>query len=277
MPTATTPTTLGVDDPADADAPATPAGSARTPDGRRIRVGVRADRRRVRPEQREWKPPAGWAEPVEWRAPAEWTGAMPVVAAAAQDAEGGVCARAGAGAGTDELEDRTSEQLDGEPATSIPEDSDRPWETYVKLESDVEADRFFGSFDDGLDARRVGAFATPTEGEPLVTAMETPAATDLGGSAPHWHEQPEPLSAADRHPGEDDRGRRDDAEDDAEADEPGAQHPEADPRRQADADQRHRRGRRADTGSFGTIGDLSAEWADAERDDDDTTEGGEPR
>jgi hypothetical protein len=209
---------------------------------------------------------------------------MPVVAAVAQETEGGSLSERDAEKAPGEAEDRTSEDLQGEPATSIPEDSDRPWETYVKLESDLEADRFFGSFDEGLDA---GEPATPAGGQPLVTAMETPAATDLGGSAPHWHVQPEPLSAAAESPDIGDDDDIDTLDDDAadtlddgdaaDADEPSAQHPDSDPPGDAGADGDDNPDADTDTGSFGTIGDLSAEWADAERGDDDTNEGGEPR
>jgi ABC-type multidrug transport system ATPase subunit len=179
--------------------------------------------RPLRPEQREWKPPAGWAEPVEWRAPAEWTGATQVVAgappergpegeprrASAQDLEYGTVEATGEGdvpqaderspeQASGEREDATSHPNEGEPALSIPEDSDRPWETYVKLESDVEADRFFGSFDDGSPDGSDPA--TPDDEAPPVTAMETPAPEDLGGSPPHWHEQPEPVPVVDDSP-----------------------------------------------------------------------------
>lgn len=269
----------GVDDPADADAPGGAASNgdadSHADEGSDSESGPVAP---VRPAEREWKPPAGWAEPVEWRAPAEWTGAMPVAAAVARETEGGSLPERDAEQAPDEAEEGTSEDLQGEPATSIPEDSDRPWETYVKLESDVEADRFFGSFDEGLDA---GEPATPTGGQPLVSAMETPAATDLGGSSPHWHEQPEPLSATaeSRATGDDSDTDTSDGGDARDADEPSAQHPDSDPPGDADADSDDNPDTSwdADAGSSGPIGDLSPEWADAERGDDDTSEGGEQR
>ena len=170
---------------------------------------------------------------------------------------------------TDDREVSTPDATDAEPGTSILEDPDRPWETYVKLESDREADRFFGSFDDDHPGES-GGTATPAEGEPLVTALETPAAEDLGGSAPHWHEQPGTTTAPVDSAESSDAG---------EADDQGAEHPESDPVEGEDSEPANDGSGDGEpvTGPFGTIGDLAPEWADDARDADDTTEGGEPR
>ncbi|WP_082561802.1 ABC transporter ATP-binding protein [Microbacterium sp. Root61] len=49
-----------------------------------------------------------------------------------------------------DIDDDLTDALDDEPDADAPEGtvSDRPWEDYVKTEADVEADRFFHSFDD---------------------------------------------------------------------------------------------------------------------------------
>ncbi|QIG39244.1 ABC transporter ATP-binding protein [Microbacterium sp. 4R-513] len=74
------------------------------------------------------------------------------------------------------------------------DDSDRPWERYVKTDADVEADRFFAAFDDSVPEA-----SEPEGGAPFVNELETPQAEDLGAPSADWHAQPEPLPAEEWH------------------------------------------------------------------------------
>ncbi|MEZ3161904.1 ATP-binding cassette domain-containing protein [Microbacterium sp. BWT-B31] len=73
---------------------------------------------------------------------------------------------------------------DGETGEPLDDDSpvhsDRPWEQYVKTDSDREADRFFAAFDDSVDGAASGGGGTPVEADPDPSPDE-PARPDEPG------------------------------------------------------------------------------------------------
>lgn len=91
-----------------------------------------------------------------------------------------------------ESEPEPSEEPDAESADEpyAPESDDRPWEEYVRTDSDVEADRFFAAFDtteDGSDETpENGSDETPEAGDADQAADDTapPADGSAEGEAP---------------------------------------------------------------------------------------------
>ncbi|MGK3954100.1 ATP-binding cassette domain-containing protein [Microbacterium sp. I2] len=94
--------------------------------------------------------------------------------------------------------------------------SERPWENHVKTESDVEADRFFGRFDDEEESG-----SEPSEGGGAEPTEEPEAATEpADGPAAEAESEPEPETAAEPVPA--------DGSESANGPEPGAE-PEPEP------------------------------------------------
>ena len=207
-----------MDDPADADASGDedlgPSGAPISDEAAELESGPL---RPPRPEQREWKPPAGWAEPVEWRAPAEWTGASPIITEAAPSREPSPRLSLGARpprTWNTDLPKRPARAMCRRPTSARRSRIERARgrdlhrtkasppcrsrRTRIvpgrRTSSSNPTSRPTDSSGRSMtEAPRGSDPATPRRRRPLVTAMETPAATDLGGSAPHWHEQPEPA------------------------------------------------------------------------------------
>ena len=154
--------------------------------------------------------------------------------------------------GVDELDDADAVPAIAPDDESIPDD--RPWETYVKTEADLEADAFFASFTaaEAAEAAEAVAVARAAESE----AEDTVAADDAedSSSSDSAADADDTEITADAEAGDHDAPTDDAAPDPTESAEPGE-----------------------DTSELGTLADLSPDWVEDDvhaRTDD---EGGEQR
>jgi ABC-type multidrug transport system ATPase subunit len=123
--------------------------------------------------------------------------------------------------------------VDGAPSESS--DSERPWEDYVKTDSDVEADAFFASFDAEHAAALAAEATTPPAGEP--TPDGEPEAVGEGTAEPYPGRDPEPQPDPDPGP-------------------PSEEAPEAEASIDEVSDE---------TSEFGALSDLSPDWVEEDQ------------
>ncbi|WP_457099476.1 ATP-binding cassette domain-containing protein [Microbacterium sp. P5_E9] len=189
--------------------------------------------------------------------------------------------------GDDSAEPAADDAVTEDSPEEAPHDVERPWEEYIRTDSDEEADRFFSSF----DADQAAAAAAANS-----AAAPEDAHSSAESEAPEDHPDQPPFGNADADAPPVDPGHVDNAPeseeptvseppieadtDEAITDEVVTFEPDVDDSDDAPSDETADEPN-PDTSEFGTIGDLSPDWSEepgaADPRDADDSEGGEQR
>jgi ABC-2 type transport system ATP-binding protein len=164
-------------------------------------------------------------------------------------------------------EELSSPDLPADPQDPVA--ADRPWETYVKTDADVEADAFFASF-----TAREAAEAAAADAEAAAAGAEAEAAD--AASAAAGGEDSEPSQAESESEPDFDARPASAEEDGPTAAEPSLEN-ESEGRGESEREDESASEPADDTSELGTLADLSPDWVEHDLDASREDEGGEQR